>query len=211
MLRKEHLPPNEACFRVPLTFTKFDLRDYLWNLYKVEVSKVRSHVRQLPLVQRVGRPNSWYRPQPHKIMIVELVKPFQWPAVPDNLSAWQKELWDMREKMIDENQEANMNVQRGEIPLQADKADDKARKELRKRAQALLAGEEKWDNDMVLDPKWEKILDESEPEKAAPYKSSSLPSEQEIKDTQNAEEKAVDSKLDAIKEENEARENEKKD
>lgn len=137
-------------------------------------------------------------------MIVELVKSFQWPDVPENLDPWQKKLWDMREKMIDENQTANMNVQRGEIPLQANKrTESKSREELRKKAQALLRGDVKWENDVTLDPKWESILNKQDPETPAPYRASQLPSRRDVIDKKNAEEKDVAEKLEAIKEENE--------
>jgi len=207
-LRKEHLPPNEACFRVPLTFTKFDLRDYLWNLYNVEVTKVRSHVRQMPLVQRVGRPNSWYRPQAQKIMIVELAKPFQWPDVPENLEPWHKELWDKREKMMDENQQRNLEMQRGEIPLEANSKESKERTELRKRAQQLLKGEIKWDNELELDPKWEGLVGEQKAKVVQPYSSSELPSMVDVKSKSKREKKQSEEQLASIKEESET---EKKD
>lgn len=140
-------------------------------------------------------------------MIVELVKPFQWPEAPDNLDPWQKKLWDMREKMIDENQQANMHVQRGEIPLEADKrVESKQREELRKKAQALLRGEVKWENDVSLDPKWDDLLNEKAPVEKKPYRSSQLPSRDDIREQKRAEKKALNAKLAEIKEENEKNE-----
>lgn len=157
-LRKEHLPPNEACFQVPLRWNKFDLRDYLWNLYGVEVRKVRSYVKELPLAQRPGLPNSWYRPQSKKIMTVELAQPFQWPEVPENKRPWNKEMWDMRQEVMEERQQANVDFQRGNIPLESAKAESASRKNLRDMAQKLMSGEVKWSNDVDLDPKWDSVL-----------------------------------------------------
>ncbi|KAM6481067.1 hypothetical protein HDV62DRAFT_364817 [Trichoderma sp. SZMC 28011] len=158
MLRKEHLPPNEACFKVPLRFTKFDLRDYLWNLYSVEVTAVRSYVKQQPLTQRSTSSRSWYRPQPQKIMTVELAKPFQWPEVPADLEPWSNELWKMREDTIEKRNEEQLVRQRFQIPLKSQEPVPKERVELGNLAKKMLAGEVKWENNVVLDPRWDQIL-----------------------------------------------------
>lgn len=161
-VRKEHLPPNEACFNVPLRWNKFDLRDYLWNLYNVEIKKVRSYVKEQPLTQRVGLPNSWYRPQARKFMTVELAQPFQWPALPENTQPWSKEMWDIREeKLAEQRKEQNM-TRRGQIPLPSRQKESKEREELRTLAQKMLSGEVKWSNDIKLDPKWDSIVAQAE-------------------------------------------------
>ncbi|KAM5348014.1 hypothetical protein ACJ41O_007838 [Fusarium nematophilum] len=160
-LRKEHLPPNEACFKVPLRFTKFDLRDYLWNLYNVEVTKVRSYVKALPLTQRNGGSRSWYRPQPLKIMTVELAKPFQWPELPEDKEPWSNRLWQMREDMMDKRREEQVERQRFQIPMKSKEPLSKDRQALADLAKKLVAGEEKWSNDVVLDPKWDRILEKN--------------------------------------------------
>ncbi|KOS22851.1 54S ribosomal protein L23 [Escovopsis weberi] len=165
-LRKEHLPPNEACFQVPLRFTKFDLRDYLWNLYGVEVTKVRSYVKQQPLMQRNDHSRSWYRPQPLKVMTVELAQPFQWPEVPEDLAPWSKELWDMRKESQEEQNEQQVQMQKGQIPLISRLAQSKQRKELASLAGQMLRGEVEWTNNVVLDPKWDKILEKKAKAKA---------------------------------------------
>ncbi|KAG6015084.1 hypothetical protein E4U43_005772 [Claviceps pusilla] len=157
-LRKDHLPPNEACFQVPLRFTKFDLRDYLWNLYNVEVTKVRSYVKQQPLTQRDSHSRSWYRPQPLKIMTVELAKPFQWPDLPTDLEPWNHELWKMRENMMEQRNEAQINQHKFQIPMKSREPLSKQRKELAGLAKKLQSGEVKWSNDVVLDPKWDALL-----------------------------------------------------
>ncbi|KAM4060376.1 ribosomal protein [Hirsutella rhossiliensis] len=157
-LRKEHLPPNEACFQVPLRFTKFDLRDYLWNLYNVEVRKVRVYVKQQPITRRPFTMQSYYRPQSLKVMTVELAKPFQWPDVPQNLEPWSNDLWKMREDQKDENKDDNYNKHKFKIPLISQKPLSKERQELASLAKQMLSGEIKWKNDLVLDPKWDTLL-----------------------------------------------------
>ncbi|KAK7427433.1 mitochondrial 54S ribosomal protein YmL41 [Neonectria magnoliae] len=165
-LRKEHLPPNEACFKVPLRFTKFDLRDYLWNLYNVEVTKVRSFVKQQPLTQRNSHSRSWYRPQPLKIMNVELAKPFQWPEIPDNKEPWSNQLWKMREELMDTRNEEHIQQQRFQIPLKSKEPASKEREQLADLAKKMLSGEVKWSNDVPLDPKWDKLLEKKNAVKA---------------------------------------------
>lgn len=157
-LRKEHLPPNEACFQVPLRFTKFDLRDYLWNLYDVEVTKVRSFVKQQPLTQRNSHSRSWYRPQPLKIMTVELAKPFQWPDLPSNLEPWNHELWRMREDLMEKRNEDQINQHKFQISMKSKEPLSKERRELASLAKKMAEGEVKWSNDVVLDPKWDALL-----------------------------------------------------
>ncbi|TQW00762.1 hypothetical protein V2A60_001811 [Cordyceps javanica] len=161
MLRKEHLPPNEACFQVPLTFTKFDLRDYLWNLYNVEVKKVRSYVKGRPLAERPNRPGSTYRPQALKIMTVELAQPFQWPAVPDNLEPWNHELFEMREKTFEQRREEQYNAANRIIPMASRQPRSEDRKKLASLAKDLLSGKKKWSNQVQLDSKWDAIVQEA--------------------------------------------------
>ncbi|KAL7895216.1 hypothetical protein HDV63DRAFT_360766 [Trichoderma sp. SZMC 28014] len=173
MLRKEHLPPNEACFKVPLRFTKFDLRDYLWNLYNVEVTKVRAYVKQQPLTQRSTSSRSWYRPQPQKIMTVELAKPFQWPEIPADLEPWSNDLWKMREDTIEKRNEEQLVRQKMQIPLKSQEPVSRDREELGKLAKKMLSGEVKWSNDVALDPRWDQILEKERAGKPAETTTSS--------------------------------------
>ncbi|KYK59216.1 hypothetical protein DCS_00346 [Drechmeria coniospora] len=167
LLRKEHLPPNEACFQVPLRFTKFDLRDYLWNLYNVEVKKVRSYVKQQPLTQRDSHSRSWYRPQSLKIMTVELAKPFQWPELPADLQPWSNDLWKMREELTEKRNQEQLDMHSFKTPMKSDEPPSKDRKALASLAQQMLSGEVKWSNDVVLDPKWEHVVAKSKTPVAA--------------------------------------------
>ncbi|KAG6034828.1 hypothetical protein E4U19_005416 [Claviceps sp. Clav32 group G5] len=166
-LRKDYLPPNEACFQVPLTFTKFDLRDYLWNVYNVEVTKVRSYVKELPLTQRHPNTRSSYRPLPLKVMTVELVQPFQWPEKPKDLEPWYNELWTKREKMSNKIKAEQTLKQESKIPLMSRKPYSKERKLLADLAKKIQSGEVKWSNDLELDSRWDTLLaKEGKPAKA---------------------------------------------
>ncbi|KAK0391302.1 hypothetical protein NLU13_0803 [Sarocladium strictum] len=157
-LHKTHLPPNEAAFQVPLTFTKFDLRDYLWNVYNVEVTKVRSYVKAQPLTQRPNRANSWYRPQSLKIMNVELKEPFQWPEAPTDLQPWSNELFKQREARLKQNRREQFFAQTAKLEMKSSKPVSKERKELSELAQKMLSGEVQWKNDVILDPKWDELV-----------------------------------------------------
>lgn len=159
-LRKEHLPLNEAAFQVPLRFTKFDLRDYLWNVYGVEVKKVRSFVKQVPLVRRNAMSNSWYRPQPQKIMNVELAQPFQWPEVPEDKSDFFNNLFTKREEASERREEQPLVYARKRGARERTPIEKEQRDSLAKLAKQMLSGEVKWSNDVTLDPKWDKLLED---------------------------------------------------
>ncbi|KAG5937676.1 hypothetical protein E4U60_001780 [Claviceps pazoutovae] len=166
-LRKDYLPPHEACFQVPLTFTKFDLRDYLWNVYNVEVTKVRSYVKELPLSQRHPNTRSSYRPLSLKVMTVELAKPFQWPEAPTDLEPWYNELWKTREKMMNKLEAEQKLKHESKIPLISKKPYSKERKSLADLAKKIQSGEIKWSNGLELDPRWDTLLaKEGKPAKA---------------------------------------------
>ncbi|KAM3447342.1 hypothetical protein MY1884_004241 [Beauveria asiatica] len=161
MLHKEHLPANEACFQVPLTFTKFDLRDYLFNLYNVEVKTVRSYVKGRPLAERANRPGSSYRPQALKIMTVELAQPFQWPSPPENLQPWNQELFEMREKSMVGRQEDQYNAANFKIPMASRQPRSDERKQLSALAKDLVTGRKKWSNEVPLDSKWDAVVQQA--------------------------------------------------
>jgi large subunit ribosomal protein L23 len=158
LLWRPKLPPNEANFKVPLRFNKFDLRDYLWNVYGVEVTKVRSLVQQQPLKRRSPGSRSMYRPKPLKFMTVELAKPFQWPELPVDKEPWSNELWQQREKMVEQRTEDQMNQMKSRIPLISKRPLSPERKKLAELADKMRSGEVEWKNDVELDPKWDKIL-----------------------------------------------------
>lgn len=97
-------------------------------------------------------------------MTVELAKPFQWPELPEDKTPWSNQLFQMREDMLETRNQQHIAQQRFEIPLKSKQLPSKERQELAKMAQKLLSGEEKWTNDVILDPKWEKILNKEEVE-----------------------------------------------
>lgn len=157
LIRNGFLPPNEASFKVPLRFTKFDLRDYLYNLYNVEATKIRSYVKEKAIVVR-GNSRRAHRPQPDKIMIVELAKPFQWPDLPEDLEPWNNELWHKRQDELNRDSATQAKRSRFKTPLMSRHPFSKERKGLAALAEKMLSGEVKWSNDVILDPKWDKLV-----------------------------------------------------
>ncbi|KAI1817824.1 hypothetical protein GGS20DRAFT_456818 [Poronia punctata] len=148
-------PPNFATFKVPLTFNKFDIRDYLLHVYRTPVLAVRSQLR----AQRVRKSKVHgriYRPPPIKTMTVELAQPFGWPRVPTDFKPWRS----ATSKKIMESQkrqrQSEAGVQKtGYMPLRDEVKQDDARKSLKKEAQRLLkvGG---WENKRQLDPRFSK-------------------------------------------------------
>lgn len=88
MLRTPGLSPYHARFLVPLDFSKYDLRDYLYHAYNVKCFNVRSYVKQMPIRDTVAQPRHWFRPESKKYMTVEMEEPFVWPALPENTEPW---------------------------------------------------------------------------------------------------------------------------
>ncbi|KAI0022693.1 hypothetical protein F4780DRAFT_777448 [Xylariomycetidae sp. FL0641] len=74
-------PPNFAVFKVPLSFNKLDIRDYLLHMYKVPVLAVRSALRyRKPYFHKPSKKTK--QPPPSKRMIVEMTQPFVMPPRP---------------------------------------------------------------------------------------------------------------------------------
>lgn len=152
MLRRPAHPPTWATFQVPLRFNKFDIRDYLWNLYRVESVRVRSWVKHSPLERIGGRVS---RPPMTKIMTVEMTQPFVWPAEPEDKEPWHNKMFRARQKAQDTQRSQQIESQRGILPVPSKVAEGTAaRKSLRKAAAALLKGEKEWTTDAKLDSKW---------------------------------------------------------
>ncbi|KAF2189738.1 hypothetical protein K469DRAFT_562794 [Zopfia rhizophila CBS 207.26] len=114
LMRSSHLSPYHARFLAPLTFSKLDLRDYLYHAYNVKAINIRSHIKQQPVQQEpVDRrnPNQYsvyqrrhWRPQAKKYMTIEMDRPFVWPAEPENFEAWGKTLMEEQlERQEDKN------------------------------------------------------------------------------------------------------------
>lgn len=133
--------PQFAKFRVPLFFSKLDLRDYLWHVYRVEIIAVRSYVKQ----QRVqaqslpGKPaiRRWHRPIAHKHMTVQLVRPFVWPEEPEDFKEW-----DQDNLKASEEEQEKMREAQG--PQKDTIINDERRTRMREQAKLLLEGKAKW-------------------------------------------------------------------
>ncbi|KAI8281326.1 54S ribosomal protein L23 [Colletotrichum sp. SAR11_240] len=155
-IRKDRVPPNWATFQVPLTFTKLDIRDYLWNLYKVHTTGVRSWVDSSSAVRKPR--GGYYRPQPKKFMMVQLVKPFVWPEPPTDLEPWNKKLWQARTDAANEHFKSQAHLQAGNLHYPSELGmTSTPRKRLADQAKALLNGEKQWVEPDNLDSKWDKI------------------------------------------------------
>ncbi|RKO99471.1 hypothetical protein CXG81DRAFT_7154, partial [Caulochytrium protostelioides] len=70
------LPPHQAVFRVPLQLNKFDIKDYLQNLYNISISDVRTMIYR-PKYALQG--NSITKFAGFKKAIVTMDKDFVWP------------------------------------------------------------------------------------------------------------------------------------
>jgi large subunit ribosomal protein L23 len=101
-------------------------------------------------------------------MTVELAKPFQWPELPKNLEPWNNELWKQREEMMEKRNDEQINQHKFKIPLKSQEPLSKERKDLSDLAKQMLAGEVKWSNNVVLDPKWDAVLARAKEGEAAP-------------------------------------------
>ncbi|KAH8680922.1 hypothetical protein BX600DRAFT_445346 [Xylariales sp. PMI_506] len=150
------LPPQFATFQVPLTFNKFDIRDYLLHAYGVSSVSVRSHIAQRPprvspFTGRVGRP------PPIKYMTVELEKPFVWPAEPTEKETEQWHSEEMKKRIdMEKRFEASREhlVKKGNLSSPAHSKRSEDRRLLEKQARDILSGKVKWDNKRELDPRW---------------------------------------------------------
>lgn len=157
---KDGQPPNMATFNVPLSFNKLDFRDYLWNVYNVEVRSVRSFVNQMRPRQRQygnSQGGKWYRPRSQKMMIAELARPFVWPEAPEDLSPWDKLMYDSVEAEHRKGIEAQHARARG-IPKLRDEMERSAdRRRLRQEAEGLLAGTRTWRPGQPLGAAWVEV------------------------------------------------------
>jgi large subunit ribosomal protein L23 len=133
--------PQFAKFRVPLFFSKLDLRDYLWHAYKVEIVAVRSYIKQQRVrAENVGgrpAPRRWHRPRAHKHMTVQLVRPFVWPEEPESYKEW-----DM------ENMKASVEEGKEQQKIMGSDKDtivnEERREKMREQAKLLLEGKARW-------------------------------------------------------------------
>lgn len=154
LLHTPQLPPTHAKFLVPLNFNKLDLRDYLYHVYDVKSTNIRTYIQQQKVQQdkpgaKAPRPRRWYRPRAIKKMTVEMDKPFVWPEQPESMDAWSKEAHDAMTKS--QKQQGTPKEQKDEHNKTADALSQQARD--------LLAGKTKWK------PTWMDYGDELEVER----------------------------------------------
>ncbi|KAL9130926.1 MAG: hypothetical protein Q9175_006898, partial [Cornicularia normoerica] len=134
-LRTPTQPPHFASFLTPLWFNKLDLKDYLYNVYGVQVLRVRSFVIQGKVTKdrytaRVSRASA------KKKMTVELVQgvegqgPFIWPEEPKDIKP--------NEKMQIAQQKYLGTQRKREQPDEKYKLDPEDAKSLKERATLLL-------------------------------------------------------------------------
>ncbi|KAI1744398.1 hypothetical protein F4680DRAFT_407295 [Xylaria scruposa] len=146
-------PPTFATFKVPLTFNKFDIRDYLFHAYNTPVLAVRSQLRQRRdiLTHISGRK---FRAPPVKTMTVQLAQPFVWPSLPTDTKPWNGST-DIRARDIERsNRRIAIQARKtGQMPLRDERKESSDRKSLRKEAERLLK-EGGWTNRRELDPKF---------------------------------------------------------
>lgn len=90
--------PYHARFLVPLNFSKFDIKDYLYHAYSIKCFNIRSYVKLQPVRDSVSQPFHWFRPESKKYMTVEMERPFVWPEQPEDWEPWGKKDLERREK-----------------------------------------------------------------------------------------------------------------
>lgn len=74
------------------------------------------------------------------------------------MEPWNNELWKKRDKMLEEQNEDQINKKRFLIPMKSKQPLSKERKELASLAKKMAEGEIKWSNDVVLDSKWDALM-----------------------------------------------------
>ncbi|KAI0014376.1 hypothetical protein F4779DRAFT_8148 [Xylariaceae sp. FL0662B] len=151
---KEKQPPSFATFKVPLTFNKFDLRDYLLHAYGVMTLGVRSQLVQQRPVPAKGRPGRIYRPAPIKMMMVELASPFVWPDEPADKTPWNDPAQEKRHKLAEKQEAQEKDMEKtGRLAMRDERGANEQNRALKKEARRLLH-EGGWDNKVELDPKF---------------------------------------------------------
>ncbi|KAF2691291.1 hypothetical protein K458DRAFT_288827 [Lentithecium fluviatile CBS 122367] len=99
LTRTPSLSPYHARFQVPLNFSKFDLRDYLFHAYRIKCHNIRSYVKQMPVRDTREQPRHFFREESKKYMTVEMDTPFVWPKEPKSWEPWGKK--DRKEAIKD--------------------------------------------------------------------------------------------------------------
>ncbi|MCJ1358521.1 MAG: hypothetical protein MMC33_008521 [Icmadophila ericetorum] len=152
-----------ATFIVPLNLNKLDLKDYLWNLYRIPCLSIRSYIQQQRVQQdkpgaRIPSPRRWYRPRSIKKMTIEMAPagklrvrekgqktevegrggPFVWPAELKDaeLEPFDKDMFDKASEAREKEQDMR-GPNGGKLP-------PPDRRSIAEQARALLEGREQW-------------------------------------------------------------------
>ncbi|PVI02041.1 hypothetical protein DM02DRAFT_613233 [Periconia macrospinosa] len=88
LVRTPHLSPYHARFLVPLNFSKYDLRDYLYHAYNVKTHSIRSFIKPGHIRDHAESYRQFWREPDQKYMTVEMETPFVWPAEPEKMEPW---------------------------------------------------------------------------------------------------------------------------
>lgn len=91
--------PYEATFRIPPSVTKTDVRSYLWTVYGVKTTYIRTanYISPLRRTQVGMRPVGSHRT--YKRAVVGLVDPFHYPQDMEDMGKWER---SKREKWLEE-------------------------------------------------------------------------------------------------------------
>ena len=91
--------PYEATFRIPPSVTKTDVRSYLWTVYGVKTTYIRTanYISPLRRTQVGMRPVGSHRT--YKRAVVGLVDPFYYPQDMEDMGKWER---SKREKWLEE-------------------------------------------------------------------------------------------------------------
>lgn len=165
---KKHQAPNLATFHVPLTFNKLDMRDYLFHVYNVRTTGMRSYINQKAPQRKGGHRGRWYRPQSVKFMIAELERPFVWPDPPaeDAREAFDYGVFKETQKWREVTHDEQLVRNRGEIQLRTEKDEGDERRKLAEMADAYRSGKLEWKNNVALDEIWERVRNDVPDERA---------------------------------------------
>lgn len=123
------LPPNQAMFHVPLNTNKFDVRDYLYNLYGLVTTNVKVMIQQAELqrgttAQRnrglhMQKKLPMTRPASSKRVIVTMTSPFKYPDPPSHDPAVDPWNQDIQAKMKSRQLRGRRGLGRGMLPFLA--------------------------------------------------------------------------------------------
>lgn len=123
------LPPNQAMFHVPLNTNKFDVRDYLYNLYGLVTTNVKVMIQQGELRRGTTAQRKkdlhymkklpMTRASSSKRVIITMDSPFIYPEHPKDPKALEPWGLDTQEKMKKRQLGGRRGLGRGMLPFVA--------------------------------------------------------------------------------------------